>query len=407
LTIGGVGVDKLIEKYSSPLYVYDKNIIINRFKELESSVTYTKKKLLFACKANSNFEIMKLLCEIGSGIDAVSPGEVLLALEAGFKPSDILFTGDNCTLDEIKFCVEKKVLVNIGSLFHLEKYGKMFPKTRVSVRINPDVGDGHHGHTITGGPHTKFGIYHTEISEIESIAEKYSLEITGMHCHIGSGILNSDKYMEAVEIMLLCAKKFTHLEFVDFGGGIGIPYRENDKSIDLADFGRKISKRFSDFCKERKEELYMFLEPGRFIVAEAGYLLAEVNNIKTTPAHKFVGVNTGFNHLIRPMAYGSYHRIVNATNLKGKYEKVVVAGNLCESGDVFTQGEGGIEDREISEIRDGDIIAILSSGAYGYSMASRYNARLLPAEVMVDNGKDYLIRKRDCYDDIINAAKNI
>ncbi len=402
--IGGLSVEELVREYGSPLYVYDKKVIEERYKTLFNCIDYPQKRILYACKANTNLEILKVLASMDAGIDAVSPGEVMLALKAGIAPDSILFTGDNCTVEDIQYCMEQTVPVNIGSLMHLEIYGQMYPGTKVSVRINPDVGAGHHGHVITGGPHTKFGIYYDEIESINHILNKYNLTLFGVHSHIGSGVLNADKFMEAIDIVLSCAEKFQHLEFIDFGGGIGVPYRKSETPINLKEFGEKLSAKFSDFCKKRGENIWLYLEPGRYIVAESGFLLAKVNNVKTTPAHKFIGVDTGFNHLIRPMAYGSYHHIINGSNMDGKTEPVVVAGNLCESGDVFTRVENGIEDREIAEVRYGDIIVICNAGAYGYSMASRYNSRFLPAEVLVENEKSRLIRKRDTFEDLLRSA---
>ncbi len=403
--INGIEVDKLIEKFGSPLYVYDFDLMKKRYNELYSAINYPNKKILYACKANSNFYLMKELCSLGAGIDAVSPGEIFLALKAGFNPEDILFTGDNVTMQEIDFCMAKKVPVNIGSLHHLEKFGKKYPGSKVSVRINPDVGAGHHDHVITGGPHTKFGIYHDKIDDIKQIAKKYNLNIFGVHCHIGSGILEVKRFMDAVEIVLLVAQKFHDLDFIDFGGGIGVPYHTADNPIDVQNFGIQLSQRFSKFCHEYGKKIHLYLEPGRYIVSESGYLLVTVNNVKETPEHKFAGVDSGFNHLIRPMAYGSYHEIINATNRNGETESIIVAGNLCESGDVFTRGEAGIEDRIINRVKDGDILVILNAGAYGYSMSSRYNSRFLPAEVAVSGGKSKLIRKRENFKDLLKSAK--
>lgn len=403
LYIGGISAEKLVKDFGSPLYVYDEALIRQRFSQLKKCFSWKKVDVHFACKANTNIRIMEILQEEGAFIDAVSPGEVHLALEAGFPSSKILFTGSNSTDEDMLFCIKNKVLVNIDSLSQLERYGRLNPISKVYVRINPDVGAGHHGHCITGGQESKFGIYYNKIKEIKKIAEKYKLTIIGLHSHIGSGILNVDDFLLAVRVTLEAAANFSGLEFVDFGGGIGVPYRPDEKAVDLASFGREVSSLFSSFCRKYGKNLTLKIEPGRFLVCEAGYLLCTVNTLKETPAHRFAGVDTGFNHLVRPTMYGSYHQIVNASNVNGKKEKIAIAGNLCESGDVFTRDEDGIVDREISKISEGDVIAILNAGAYGFSMSSNYNSRLLPAEVLVDNGKARIIRERQSFEDLIRG----
>ena len=293
-------------------------------------------------------------------------------------------------------------MVNIGSIAQIEIYGKLNPNSKISIRINPDVGAGHHDHCITGGPNSKFGIYFDKISEIKKAVEKYNLKIIGIHQHIGSGILDTSKFLLAMDVLLSAAKEFDDLEFIDFGGGIGVPYRPEEKQLAIKEFGKAITEKFSNFCQNYGKELYLYLEPGRFIVAEAGFLLARIVNKKSTPKHNFVGIDTGFNHLIRPAMYGCYHSILNASNMNTKEkEKLVVAGNVCESGDVFTQNEDGIEDRVLPKTQIGDIFAILNAGAYGFSMASNYNSRRLPAEILVKNSNPRIIRKRQTFEDLI------
>ncbi len=404
--IGKIRTDQLIEKYGSPLYVYNEEILRTRIKELKQSIVYPKKQILFACKSNTNIHIMKILREEGAWIDAVSPWEAEIAFRAGFERTEILYTGDNVTDDEMRYCLKNGIMQNLGSLSQIERYGKMSPKSDICIRINPDCGAGHHGHTITGGPESKFGIYFDKINDIKSLADKYQLKITGIHSHIGSGILDINEFLKAIDIVLNSAKSFNDLEFIDFGGGIGIPYRPTDKPVDIKEFGKKVSEKFQSFSNSYGRELKLYLEPGRYLVAESGTLLITVNNRKETPTHQFVGTDSGFNHLIRPMAYGSYHEIINCTNPEGEIEEVAVSGNICESGDVFTQGENGIENRPISKIREGDILAVKNAGAYGFSMASHYNTRPKPAEVLVYNGKDRLIRRRDTFEDL-TASMNV
>jgi len=348
---------------------------------------------------------MKILHEEEAWIDAVSPWEVEIAFRAGYKSNEIMYTGDNITDAEMQFCLDHDIKQNLGSLSQVERYGRMNPDSDVVVRINPDCGAGHHGHTITGGPESKFGIYFDKISAIKKLAGKYNLNIIGLHSHIGSGILEVQEFIKAIDIVLNSAKEFETLDFIDFGGGIGIPYSPTDPILDIKEFGHEVSQRFKRFSDDYGRELSLYLEPGRFLVGESGTLLVTANNIKETPTHRFAGTDSGFNHLIRPMAYGSYHQIVNCTNINGEKESISITGNLCESGDVFTQSENGFEDQSIAKVREGDILAILNAGAYGYSMASNYNSRPRPAEVLVSNGNVKLIRRRETFEDVISTMQ--
>ncbi len=403
LQIGGVSVTDLAAEYGTPLYVYDKFKIMEQYEALRSNITHKKKRILYACKANSNLAVLRLLAEAGCGLDAVSPGEVYLGLRAGFKPEDILYTGNNSTEADMIYCLEKGIMLNLGSLEEISRYGSLAPETDICVRINPDVGGGHHDHCITGGPESKFGVYFNKVDAIKETAAENSLEVAGIHSHIGSGILDTEKFLKAMEVTLKTAKEFENLEFIDFGGGVGVPYRPDEKPLDMKSFGAQVGELFSDFCADYGKELTLNIEPGRFLVCEAGYLLVSVTGRNETPNHVFVGTDSGFNHLIRPMAYGSYHEIVNASRIKGKKESVAVCGNLCESGDVFTRNEEGIEDRKITSPETGDILALLNAGAYGFSMASNYNGRLLPAEVMAGEGSHRIVRKRQTFEDLLKG----
>jgi diaminopimelate decarboxylase len=295
------------------------------------------------------------------------------------------------------------VPINVGSLVELERYGKLNPGGRVSLRINPDVGAGHHHHVITGGPHSKFGIYHTERAPIAELLERHELKLVGIQSHIGTGILRTDEMLQAMEIILDTARNFPALEFVDFGGGFGIPYRPEEQPLPLKELGSAMCERFASFCSEYGRPLKMKLEPGRYLVAQSAALLVRVTNIQSTPAHTFVGTDSGFNHLVRPAMYGAYHEVVNATRVKGDALDVVVAGNVCESGDVFTQGPEGLEPRSLTRPAVGDVLALLDAGAYGMAQASNYNLRPRPAEVLVHAGNARLIRRRETYDDLVQT----
>lgn len=406
LFVGNVAASGIAREFGTPVYAYDGETIRSRVSALLLNIPYRPLKVYYAAKANTNLAILKLVREGGGqsiGIDAVSPGEIEAALKAGFSPEQVIFTSTSVTDEEMKFAIARKVLVNCDSLSQLERYGRLNPGSRVCFRVNPDVGAGHHSHVITGGPESKFGIWVDDVGKAFGIAAKHRLKVVGIHEHIGSGILETGKFLEAMNVLLAIIsrnrEKLGDLEFVDFGGGIGVPYRPGQKPIDMEGFGSSVSKLFSDFCSSFGKKLVMAIEPGRFLVAESGILLCTVNTIKQTPKHRFVGVDTGFNHLIRPMAYGSYHPIVVVDNCNGKdgekSEKVAVCGNICESGDVFTRNEEGIADRELPPIKEGDVLALLVAGAYGFSMASNYNTRPRPPEVLVSGSKAKLIRKRE------------
>ena len=339
--------------------------------------------------------ILKILKDLGAGIDAVSPGEVYLALKAGFSPNKILFTGNNVTDEEMKFVKKHDVLINIDSLSQLKRYGKNYPNSEISVRINPNVGAGHHPHVITGGPKSKFGIYYSRRDEIKRIASHYKLKIVGLHMHIGSGILKPEPFLSGTESLLNTAKGFCDLEFIDIGGGLGIQYNSQEKPIDLKNFGQKLSKIFDSYAKTHGK-VALRLEPGRYLVAGSGILLTRVNTVKKTPYRTFIGTDTGFNHLIRPILYGAHHEIIVANKAgQERTQKVDVCGNVCESGDFFAR------DRIMPEIDEGDLLAIMDVGAYGFSMSSNYNFRPRPAEVLVSSNKVKIIRRRKTVEDML------
>jgi len=393
--------ERVAEKFGTPIFIYDEEKIRSQAGRLWMSFgRYQPVKILYAVKANSNPYLLKFLKGEGIWVDAVSPGEIALALKVGFSSKNILFTGNNITDEEMVFAMEREILLNIDSLSRLEKFGKKYRGAEVCVRINPDVGAGHHDHCITGGPKSKFGIWYSEVDKIKEIAGRYDLKIIGLHQHIGSQILDPDKFLMAMNVLLRVAKNFQGLEFLDFGGGLGVPYKPEEKPLDLIELGKKFCERFSEFCRKYGKRLTLIIEPGRYLVAEAGYLLTRVNTIKKNPdGREFVGVDSGFNHLIRPAMYGSYHQIVNLSNPYGKKEKVDIVGNLCESGDKFA------EQREINQVREGDLLVIKNAGAYGFCMASWYNSRPRPAEVLVRSDRIELIRQRETIRDLIRGTK--
>jgi len=382
---------KIARKFGTPVYVYEEEKIRSQLYSLRLSITHKPIKIFYAMKANSNPYILDIFKKEKIGIDAVSPGEIALALKIGFLSKDILFTGNNITDDEADFAVEKGILVNIDSIPRLEKFGKKYPNSNISVRINPNIGAGHHDHCITGGPKSKFGIWYSEAEKAKRIAQNYKLKIIGIHQHIGSQILEVNKFLAAMEVLSKVAPDFSNLQFVDFGGGLGVPYGPEEKELMIEELGHRMSDYFGSFCKKYGKALKLVIEPGRYLIAEAGFLLTRVNTVKKNPDGRvFVGVDSGFNHLIRPAMYGSFHPITNISNLNGEEEKVDVVGNLCESGDKFAEG------RNIRQARDGDLIVIGVAGAYGYSMSSNYNLRPKPPEVLFKPGGILqLIRERE------------
>jgi diaminopimelate decarboxylase len=368
-------VAAIAKKYGTPLYIYDAAMIVQKCRELKKAVPSVG--WYYACKANTNAEVMKLIAREGYGIETVSPGEIAAARAAKVPVSKITFTCSSIDEAELVAVVKQGIRVHLDSLRQVEIVGKHFPGSKVSVRLNQGIGAGHHSHVITGGPDSKFGIDVRQIAELSRLGKKYRLRVTGLHQHIGSNILDGAMVMKAMNALFETAMLFPELEHLDFGGGLGVPYRPDEKKLDVIALGKKIARSSEIFFKNYARRVAMSFEPGRYLVAEAGVLAVKVNDVKRNPTKTFVGVNSGFNHLIRPAMYGSYHEIVNATRPRGVREKVTIAGNICESGDVFAK------DRMIASPKIGDILIIKNAGAYGYTMSSDYNLRPKPREVVI------------------------
>ncbi len=368
----------LKEKYGSPLYIYRKDIIVEQYKTLFSAIKYPNKKIYFACKANNNFQVLKLLKELGSGVEVGSQGEIEKSLKAGFKTKDISFTASNISSGELFWVAKKGIQVYLDSLNQLIWWGKANLPREVCLRLNIDFGSGHHPHVITGGAASKFGIWKNDLTKAIKIAKKFKLKIIGLHQHIGSNILNEQIFLGGVKLLLEIAKKFPDVLSLNIGGGIGVPYKPTDKPFNIFLFGSFLTKLFNNFCRHTKRNVKVNIEPGRYLVASSGALLVEVTDIKKTPGHLFVGVNSGFNHLIRHTLYGSYHHIFNLSRPKALKRKVLIVGNLCESGDILAR-------QVIPLPKIGDLLVISDTGAYGYSMASDYNLRPKPKELFISN----------------------
>ena len=386
---------QLAEQFGSPLYVYDAAKIQSQYKRLTSAFSKVEKlRINYAMKALSNVAILQLLREMGSCIDAVSIQEVQLALHAGYSPDQIFFTPNGVSLEEIEEVSALGVQINIDNLSILEQFGTKHPSVPVCIRINPHVMAGGNANISVGHIDSKFGISVHQLPHLVRIVENTKMKIAGIHMHTGSDILDIEVFLYAAEILFDAAKNFTDLEFLDFGSGFKVPYKKDDIETDIEELGKKLSKRFNAFCKEYGKDLTLIFEPGKFLVSEAGYFLAKVNVVKQTTSTVFAGIDSGFNHLIRPMFYGSQHNIENISNPKGKERFYSVVGYICET-DTFANN------RRISEINEGDILSFRNAGAYCFSMASNYNSRYKPAEVLWLNGEGHLIRKQESFEDLL------
>tara|TARA_R110002110_G_scaffold357213_1_gene566647 strand:+ start:4655 stop:5863 length:1209 start_codon:yes stop_codon:yes gene_type:complete len=386
---------QLAKKYGSPLYVYDTDKIISQYNRITDAFSKVKNvKINYAVKALSNISILKIFNQLGSGLDTVSVQEVQLGLAAGVLPENIIFTPNGVSLEEIEEVAELGVQINIDNLSILELFGQKHPNIPVCVRINPHVMAGGNSKISVGHIDSKFGISMYQVPLIKRVMENTNMRINGIHMHTGSDILDIDTFLRATEILFDVANQFENLDFIDFGSGFKVPYKEGDISTDIEQLGKQLTKRFNDFCKDYGKELTLMFEPGKYLVSESGFFLAKVNVIKQTTSTVFAGVDSGFNHLVRPMMYDSYHHITNISNPKGRERYYSVVGYICET-DTFGNN------RRINEITEEDILCFHNAGAYCFSMASNYNSRFKPAEVMVYNGKDYVIRKRETFDDIL------
>ncbi|MBU0628501.1 MAG: diaminopimelate decarboxylase [Nanoarchaeota archaeon] len=378
---------ELAKKFGTPLYVYDGNLILQRYNELHQFIKWPKLRIFYSMKANFNVAILELLNKRGAYLDTVSPSEVHLALKVGYPKKRILFTANNLTDEEMDEVQRTGVRFTIGSLSRLDKYGKAYPNSEICLRFNPDVVAGEHSYLQTGGDITKFGILMNDVEKVKQIIKRHKLKVVGLHEHTGSGISEKEKVYQSMLNLIRMGKHFPNLEFVDFGGGFKVPYESDEKRIDYEEFGKNLTRIFSEFCEGYGKELEMYFEPGKYIVAESGYLIVQVNTLKNNRGRLIVGTNSGFPQLIRPMLYGAYHHIINLSNPQGSKKKYDICGNICESGDCFAT------QREVPEIREGDFLAILNAGAYCYSMGSIYNLRPLPLEVMVIDGMQRVVTK--------------
>ena len=395
ITLTNEQAKALVEQYGSPLYVYDEAVLRKRCREMKHLVNYPHYVPLYSVKANTNIELMKIIREEGFHVDAMSEGEILLEQKAGYKPDEIFMVTNNISDAEIRFAIDHGVLMSCDSLSQLDRFGRLCPGGRVAVRVNPGMGAGHSDKVITAGS-CKFGVEYSKADLIKEVAAKYDLKIVGLNQHVGSLFLEYNTFIEACKILFDLAKQFEGLELIDFGGGYGVPYN-GERRLDLEGLGRELDKLIGDFVAEYgNPNLKIYTEAGRYIVAECGELLGTVYSQKKVYGVKYVGTDLGFNVLIRPILYDSYHQ-VEVFNDSEDYETVNIAGDICESGDILAYN------RYLPIMHHGDIVGVKNAGAYGYAMASNYNSRLRPAEVLLcEDGTTRLIRKRDTYEMLLN-----
>jgi diaminopimelate decarboxylase len=413
LHIGNVPTTELANTYGTPLYIYDAEIIRRQIARVQRAFAGLPFRPFYAMKANSVLAILDLVRGAGFGCDAVSPGEIHIARQAGFTPDDIWFTCSNVSDDDLLAIGDERIVVNVNSMSEIDRILALDLPNPVALRINTDIGAGHHVDVVTAGGGVKFGIDLAEVDSARIVVEDSRRKVVGLHAHIGSGIDTIAPLIESARRLLDLSTSFPNLQWLNFGGGISVPYEPGAPEFPIDDYGAELTRIADRLLRAR--DLTAILEPGRYLVAESGTLLSRVTSRRISGGRFWIGVDTGFNHLVRPSKYGAYHHIVNATNgssasLRQTFDaaqmtdEVVVAGNLCESGDVFTRTEAGqVITRKIDRTQPGDLLAFCDAGAYGFSMASLYNARLLPPEVMVDGGDVRLIRERQTYDGLVKG----
>ena len=397
----GIEPTGLVEKYGSPLYVYNESILRERCREMKHLLSYPNFSVSFSAKANSNLRLLEIVREEGLNVDAMSPGEIYVQLKAGFKPEQIFFISNNVSAEELKYGIEMGVVISVDSLSQLELFGKINEGGRVAVRFNPGVGTGHNEKVVTAGKKTKFGVDSRYINEVNEIVEKYNLKLIGINQHIGSLFMEGDTYLESIKALLAIAENFEELEFIDMGGGFGIPYekQKGQKPLDIKALGKEIDAIIYEWTEKHGRKIEFKIEPGRYIPAECSVLLGTVHAVKTNYGRKYIGTDLGFNVLARPVMYASHHDIEiykKNNSLSGENEAVTIVGNICESGDILAR------DVLLPKIEEGDILGVLDGGAYGYVMSSNYNNRLRPAEVLIkEDGKAKIIRRRDTLEDLM------
>jgi len=388
---------QIAQEFGSPVYVYHAEKITAQYGRLVQAFKDSDTQFFYACKALTNIHILRHIHSIGANIDCSSLNEIKMALYAGFEPHRILYTSNGISFDEIDEAKSLGVNINIDSLSNLEKFGQKYGHGYpVGIRLRPNILAGGNLKISTGHDKSKFGIPVDQVKEIMAVVEKHDLFVRGLQIHTGSDIEDADVFVQGIEVIFEIIPHFKELEFVDLGGGFKVPYKEGDSETDIERLALKVAEAFANHPNPGNKHLQVWFEPGKFLVSAAGYFLAQVNVLKETSATTFASINTGFNHLIRPMFYGSFHRIENISRDEGPLKKYSIVGNICET-DTFAW------DREVREISEGDYLVFYNAGAYGFEMSSNFNSRFKPAEVLVQNGQATLIRRRDAFEDLIRS----
>jgi len=414
LHIGNLSTEDLASRFGTPLYVYDGAVIRRQMANVRNSSAGLPFRPFYAMKANGNLAILRMLHGDGFGCDSVSPGEIHLAMRAGFGPEDIWFTCSNVSDEDLRAIPDPRIVVNVNSMSEIDRCLALDLPNPIALRVNPDVGAGHHADVVTAGGSVKFGIDLAELDSARMLVEDSGRKIVGLHAHIGSGVDEPTPLLEAARRLLELAPSYANLRWLNFGGGIATPYKPGEREFPIAEYGAELTRIAGAMLRAR--DLTAILEPGRYLVAQSGTLLARATTKRISAGLEWVGVDSGFNHLARPSKYSAYHHILNASrgtnaSLRASWDpslrrdEVVVAGNICESGDVFTRNQGGAVPRSIDPVKVGDLIAFCDAGAYGFSMASHYNARLLPPEILVDGDEARVIRERQTMDDLVRGME--
>jgi len=386
---------EIANEFGTPVYVYHAEKIAEQYNKLLQAFNSFDSKIFYACKSLSNINILKYICSLGASLDCVSINEVKLGLLAGFSKENILYTPNCVDFNEILEAKELGVNINIDNISILEQFGNKFGNTYpVCIRLNPHIMAGGNFKISTGHVDSKFGISIHQLRHIERIVKTTNLHVAGIHMHTGSEIKDINVFLMGLEVMFSMAEHFPNLKYIDLGSGFKVPYQPGETETDVNLLGQKVAEAFSKFEAETGKKIQVWFEPGKYLVSQCGFLVVKANVIKQTPATVFVGVNSGFNHLIRPMMYEAYHHIENISNQHGTARIYTVVGNICET-DTFAW------DRTLPEVREGDYLVFYNAGAYGFEMSSNFNSRLKPAEVLVQNGKPILIRKADVFDDLL------
>jgi len=399
--IQNIPVADLCAQYGTPLYVYDGGTIRRKVQELKDAFREVDLKIKYACKANTNLSILRLMRSLDVDVDTVSYEEIQMGLLSGYEVSQMTFTPSGVHFSEAKQAIDEGVLINIDSIPLLEWFGQTYGNTKpCMIRIKPNVAAGGNNKIMTAHPASKFGISVQLLDTILETVKKYDIKVIGLHQHTGSDIKDAAPFIEVADILLEAAMRFPDLQIIDLGGGFKVSYKPDDQVTDMDYLGKEISRRFLNFCEQYGRPLQLWFEPGKFLVSESGYLLVEATVVKEDPAYTFAHIDSGLNHLIRPMMYGSYHHILNTSNPDGDEQEYNVVGYICET-DTFA------ENRMLPKVSQGDILAFLNAGAYGFSMSSNYNSRYRPAEVLVDNGAARLIRKREAMEDLLSTQTDL